>query len=138
MKTKLILLLLTAIAIQTAAYSQVTLEWAARYKPAGSYSYANVDAMALDSMGNVIVSGQDSEMPYGFVTVKFNSSGQFVWATRYSGGMPIRATPVSIAVDTDGNIYIGAVDNDYIVIKYDSAGVQQWAKEIQGRRRRQS
>jgi hypothetical protein len=130
--TKLILLLLTALTIQTASYSQVTLEWAARYKPGGLYSYAYVDAMALDSMGNVIVSGKDSEMPYGFVTVKFNSSGQFVWATRYVGGMPIRATPVSIAADTDGNIYVGAKDVAYVVIKYDSTGIQQWAKRYHG------
>ena len=129
--TKLILLLLTALAIHTAAYSQVTLEWAARFSYPGLKS-EYVSAMALDSIGNVIVSGQDSEIPYGFVTVKFNSSGQFVWATRYVGGMPIRATPVSIAADQSGNIYVGAKDQDYIVIKYDSTGVQQWARRYRG------
>ena len=124
--TKLILLLLAALTIQTTVYSQATLEWAARYIG------ANVYAMALDSMGNVIVSGHDGESPPGFVTVKFNSSGQFVWATRYSISGSLIPGPVAIAADSQGNIYVGAVYVDYIVIKYDSTGVQQWARRYRG------
>ena len=131
MKTKLILLLLITFAVHTTAYSQVTLEWAARFSYPGLKS-EYVSAMALDSMGNIIITGPDSESPPGFVPVKFNSSGQFVWATRYYSSGPLIPGPVSIAVDIEGNIYVGGIHSGYIVIKYDSSGVQQWARRFRG------
>jgi hypothetical protein len=88
--------------------------------------------MALDSSGNVYVTGQDGDSPPGFVTLKINSSGQIVWVIRYSGGMAIKATPKSIAVDLYGNVYVGASDVDYLVIKYDSSGVEQWVRRFRG------
>ena len=112
-------------------HAQVTLEWVARYDgPSGFSEY--VSAMALDSNGNVYVTGTDSEEPPGFVTIKFDANGQFVWARRYSGGMSIMATPKLIEVDLQCNVYVGASDVDYIIIKYDSNGVQQWVKRYRG------
>lgn len=123
-----ILILIHAIFLLSAniLFSQVNLEWTARY-----YGL-NVLAMALDSTGNIIVTGGDNESPSGFVTVKFNSSGQFVWATRFSGGQTVVAQPRSIGVDIQGNIYVGAYDVTYILLMYNSNGVQQWSKRYKG------
>jgi len=129
--TKLLLVLLIAIAIKEELNAQVTLEWVARYDGLSNFS-EYVSAMALDSNGNVYVTGTDSEEPPGFVTIKFDANGQFVWAKRYSGGMSIMATPKLIEVDLQCNVYVGASDVDYIIIKYDSNGVQQWVKRYRG------
>ncbi len=111
--------------------AQVTLEWVARYNSQSNGS-DYVKAMAVDSLGNVYVTGTDADSPPGFVTLKINTSGQMVWARRYLGTMPITAGPKQIAVDLHGNVYVGASDVDYIVIKYDSNGVQQWVKRYRG------
>ncbi|MDI6802674.1 MAG: SBBP repeat-containing protein [Bacteroidota bacterium] len=128
---KILLLLLMLISLVDEMNSQVQLEWVARYNGPSNFS-EYVSAMTIDSMGNIYVTGEDNEQPYGFVTVKFNSSGQFVWARRYSGGLAIKATPKSIAVDLQGNVYVGASDVDYIVVKYDVDGVEQWVKKYRG------
>lgn len=106
-------------------HAQVTLEWVARYGY-GPYTATYVDAMALDSLGNIVITGDDNQSPGGFSVAKFNSSGQLVWATRF---ISIPATPRSIGVDPQGNIYIGANGGGaYILIKYNPAGAQQWWK----------
>ena len=119
------LFLTSAVFILSAhLHAQVTLEWAARYVG------ARADVMALDSAGNIIVAGDDNQSPAGFSIVKFNSSGQLVWARRFTAAS---ATPKSIGVDPQGNIYIGANGGgNYIVIKYNPAGVQQWFKIYSG------
>jgi hypothetical protein len=131
MNTKIFFWLLIVFLMVEEIRAQVTLEWVARYDGPSHYS-ENVSAMALDSIGNVYVTGQDGDSPPGFVTLKINSIGQIVWAMRYSGGLTINAQSKSIAVDLQGNVYVGASDVDYIVIKYDSNGVQQWVKRYRG------
>jgi len=82
--------------------------------------------MCIDSSGNVFTSGNDGVAPYGFVTIKYNSTGQQIWARRFVGGMNFIARPVSIGCDQQDNIYVAAYDESMILIKYNSLGVQQW------------
>jgi hypothetical protein len=105
---------------------QPTQEWIAQYLG------ANSNCMAMDSSGNVYVSGIDSENPPGFVTVKYNTAGQQIWAKRYAGLMPIMAKPVKIGIDMQNNVYVAGYDQDYILVKYNSAGTQQWVRRYYG------
>lgn len=102
--------------------AQPTQEWISFYE----YSSNSSLTMCIDSSGNVFTSGNDGIPPYGFVTIKYNSSGQKIWERRFVGGMNFIARPVSIGCDQQGNIYIAAYDESMILIKYNSLGVQQW------------
>ncbi len=69
--------------------------------------------------------------------MKYNSSGVQQWVQSYSGLNGINATQNtsnSIALDASGNVYVagecGQVNSgyDYITIKYNPSGTQQWIK----------
>jgi hypothetical protein len=95
-------------------------------------------AIALDGSGNIYVTGwSGSDTALDFATVKYNSSGQ-EWVARYNGPANNHDGGDAIAVDGSGNIYvtgssvgIGA-SHDYLTIKYDSAGQQQWIARYNG------
>lgn len=60
------------------------------------------------------------------------------WAARYNGPGNSVDVASSIAVDNFGNSYVtgytknGALDADYATIKYNSTGIQQWARTYNG------
>lgn len=68
------------------------------------------------------------------ITMKYNSSGVFQWATTYNGsGNSFDATK-HVVLDGSGNIYVtggsynASGNTDMITIKYNSSGTQQWVK----------
>lgn len=87
--------------------------------------------MAVDADGNVWVLG-DSDG--GYVTVKYNAAGTRQWASRYEGGHAgANSLARALAIDRQGNVVVtgasqGAVYHgyDYVTIKYNGTGVQQW------------
>ncbi|HEX7955784.1 MAG TPA: SBBP repeat-containing protein, partial [Pyrinomonadaceae bacterium] len=118
--------------------------WGALYNgPSNGGEVAPI--MALDASGNVhltassygVGSGQD------IVTVKYDTAGRQLWAARY--GNPDNRAEYSedIAVDAQGNVYVtgtawrgnnfdGGSGYDFITIKYDSGGNQQWVRFYTG------
>ncbi|MBK8552297.1 MAG: SBBP repeat-containing protein [Ignavibacteria bacterium] len=70
--------------------------------------------------------------------MKYNSAGDSVWKAVYVGSDDKNDQPYSIAVDNSGDVYVtggNSVSNgssDYITIKYNSSGVQQWAARYNG------
>jgi len=83
------------------------LLWEARYS--GPDKGDNMaEALAVDADVNVYIAGQSQGKDSGwdYATVKYNSSGKQLWASRYNGpGNSIdRAT--SLAVDSEGNVYV--------------------------------
>jgi hypothetical protein len=67
--------------------------------------------------------------------IKINAQVHKEWAAKYTNGYPM---PAFVKLDHSGNVYVGAcasqsiIVTDYIVIKYNSAGIQQWAKKYNG------
>ena len=92
----------------------------------------------LDDSNNVYVTG----ISWGgkFVTVKYDSEGVLKWTSVYNGPEFSQNGEITVMSDLDQshNIYItgrslGTGTNfDYATIKYNSAGVQQWAARYNG------
>jgi len=113
-------------------------QWVMRYNgPGDSFDYAN--SIAVDNSGNVYVTGTSFGTSDDYATIKYNSSGIQQWVIRYNG--PTSTSDESawaIALDGSGNIYVtgqseGVGTNyDYVTIKYNSSGIQQWITRYNG------
>jgi uncharacterized delta-60 repeat protein len=95
-------------------------QWATRYN--GLANSADVAyAIALDSSGNVYVTGQSGGAggDTDCATVKYDSTGQEEWVIRYNGPGNSYDFAFAMAVDKSANVYVtGESDVDYLTIKY--------------------
>jgi uncharacterized delta-60 repeat protein len=95
-------------------------QWAARYNgPANSADVAY--AIALDSSGNVYVTGQSGGAggDTDCATVKYDSTGQEEWVIGYNGPGNSYDFAFAMAVDKSANVYVTGESNaDYTTIKY--------------------
>ena len=95
--------------------------------------------MAVDGSGNVYVTGYTEIPDYSaYVTVKYNPQGQEEWSASYNPPNS-RSRAAAIAVDHSGDVYVtgtsgpfGSGDSDYVTIKYNNAGQQQWIVRYNG------
>ncbi|MBL8008226.1 MAG: SBBP repeat-containing protein, partial [Ignavibacteria bacterium] len=139
MKT-IITILISIFILIPSVYSQTyTPEWAVRFN-AGESSYDLPTKMAVDSAGNVYVTGKSwiNGSNYDYSTVKYNTAGVFQWEARYNGPGDYIDEPTGIVVDKSGNVFVtgnsygGSSDYDFATIKYNSNGVQQWVDRYNG------
>jgi uncharacterized delta-60 repeat protein len=109
-----------------------SLVWSNRYTGlfAGS---CNAAAIALDSLGNAIVTGSSSlSGTVAFAIVKYTPDGGQLWAVRHSGVSGGANFPYALAIDSSNNVYVtgqagrGTVNADYMTVKYSAGGVVQW------------
>lgn len=113
------------------SYAQVSQEWIARYNGSEN-GYDGANSIAVDGSGNSYIAGT------GFVTIKYNTSGQQQWIANYEGPANSEEYALSLTIDSLGNVYVtgssGGIntDNDYATIKYNSAGIQQWVVRYNG------
>jgi uncharacterized delta-60 repeat protein len=96
-------------------------------------------AIAVDTAGNVYVTGESiGTTGYDIATIKYDAAGVQLWASRYDGPAHGVDGGTSIAVDAFGNVYVSGYStgvtsgDDYITIKYNSSGTQQWATRYDG------
>lgn len=116
----------------TVKYSSAGIfQWAVRYN---GPEYDRAESMAVDNLGNVYVTGYseyDTIQVSECATVMYNSNGMQQWIAIYGGPEKETAHSNSIALDEEHNVYIAGSSLDttikYLTVKYNSAGVQQWA-----------
>ena len=125
----------------TVAYSSAGVAlWTNRYDgPADSYGYAT--AVAVDSSGNVLVTGSSFSgfSSDAYATIAYSSAGVALWTNRYDGPANLHDYGHAVAVDSSGNVFVtGASDDsiglsdDYATIAYSSAGVARWTNRYDG------
>jgi uncharacterized delta-60 repeat protein len=110
-------------------------QWVARYNGPGN-SLDSPSALVVDNFGNVFVTGWSrSTSTYGsedYLTIKYNSDGVEQWVQRYNGPENLFDAAASMAIDISSNIFVtgyslsASTQNDYVTIKYNTDGVQQW------------
>lgn len=113
--------------------------WVANYNGPGN-NIDQVNAIAVDGSGSVYVTGQSfgAGVDFDYATIKYNADGQQQWIARYNGPVNFDDIATAIAVDKSGNVYVtgrspGASSGyDYVTIKYDSDGRQQWLARYNG------
>ena len=108
--------------------------WVAARPPANGRSAIARD-LAVDAEGNVIVTGDENwewnedEDIYEVLTVKYDAAGNEVWSAR--SAVNNRRIAQALALDTEGNIYVGACDRcdsarRMLLLKYTPMGSQLW------------
>jgi hypothetical protein len=115
--------------------------WLARYDGPGN-SGDGAYALAVDGGGNVYVTGYSSGSGtfHDYATIKYDASGNQLWAARYNGPGNYTDEANSVAVDGVGNVYVTGKScsggsystSDYATIKYDASGNQLWVARYNG------
>jgi uncharacterized delta-60 repeat protein len=112
--------------------------WVNRYNGTGG-SFDDVASLLVDNNNNIYITGGSVQgSDYDCVTIKYNSAGVQQWIRSYNGTGNGSDGGVSIARDVNGGIYVtgaatGSVSSgDYLTIKYNSDGVQEWVQLYNG------
>lgn len=93
-------------------------------------------ATAIDVNGNVYVTGftYNSVTQADITTIKYSDTGTELWVQTFNGTGNKNDRATGISFDSNGNIYVcGFTTNtnnntDFVLIKYNDNGVQQWIK----------
>ncbi|HET6225219.1 MAG TPA: SBBP repeat-containing protein [Bacteroidia bacterium] len=129
-------------------YDYVTLKydsvgaqkWAKTYNGTGN-DYDRANTVKTDAVSNIYVTGKSigtGSNAEDIVTIKYDKSGNVKWISRYNGPANSYDEGKAIAIDASRNVYITGSSNttgsgnDYITLKYDSTGVQQWVTTYNG------
>ena len=120
-------------------------QWLARYNGPGNGSDVP-SSIFIDAAGNIFVTGYSDQLTGAFInndvaTVKYNASGVQLWVARYDGSLQRGDAGNAVKADANGNVYVtgystvrnGAYSKkDYLTIKYNAAGTQQWVATYNG------
>lgn len=136
MKTIYKLILFTNILNLTFQYgnAQPAMTWVKQFNGVNSMSDKAI-AIANDNNCNLYVTGQSDKSGVGsnYMTIKYDNEGNVIWKTEFDGPDHMDDIPTAIKVDGNGNVYVtgksASANNgfDFLTVKYDPVGVQQWA-----------
>jgi hypothetical protein len=88
--------------------AQIQQAWVARYNNGIANGTNQAVKMALDSAGNIYVTGfsQNTNINLGYVTIKYAPNGTQVWASRYDSTNYPTATPAAMVLDSSNDVII--------------------------------
>ena len=113
-------------------------QWASTYASPGNFNERGT-IIQVSPSGNIYVAGRTFNGTNDDILVlKYDNNGAQQWIQTYNGGNG-DDVPRDMLIDANENIYItgesaGTIDTvfDYITLKYNSAGSQQWANRYDG------
>ncbi len=113
------------------------LVWEDRYNSAGGNEFA---VQIVAKSNGVVVTGVSSSNGGDILTLSYDSDGNQEWVQTYNSDGSNQDEPFDLALDSEGNIVIGATINgalfdptqDYAVLKYDSNGNLLWVTQYDG------
>lgn len=107
--------------------------WYRNYQHNGNVqNYAT--AVVTNANGNIFIAGATgaNALSLDFLALALDESGTVLWTEIFNGAANLTDVPTAIALDNAGNTYLtgGSIgllsQSDYVTIKYDSSGVEQW------------
>ena len=106
--------------------AQIQRAWVARYNNGITNGTNQALKMALDSAGNIYVTGfsENTNNNTGYVTVKYAPNGSQLWAARYDSTNVSLAQPKSFVLDASNNTI---VTGNAGTVKFDGGGNLLWA-----------
>jgi uncharacterized delta-60 repeat protein len=119
----------------TLKYSSAGVQaWAAYYNGPGNQRDGAFE-LAVDPAGNAYVAGVSigAGTGYDYATVKYNTAGTELWASRYASAGALDDVTQELIIGPDGNAYVTGYSTrtgflrDIVTVKYDGAsGGQLW------------
>ena len=113
------------------------VSWTQHYNgPANGYDAGQ--AIAVDANGNAYVTGNHTTATgLDCATLKYSTNGELLWTASYNGPDNGGDVLISIALDDLTNVYVSGFvasggASDFITIKYDTTGVEQWVQLYNG------
>lgn len=105
-----------------------------------------IATLKLDASGNAIVTGQSDidaggNANYDFRTIAYSPAGTILWNVVTGNPVGQEDVPGDMYIDASGNVYVtgksdaaggGSLDYEWMTVKYNSTGVQQWVKYYNG------
>lgn len=116
-----------------------SVQWLQRYNGPGDSTDIG-SSIVVDGSGNVYITGGSFGVgtKSDIITIKYNSSGVQQWLQRYNGPENMLDEGRQILLDAFGNLFVrgvtvtNATNYDFIILKYNSSGMQQWLKTYNG------
>jgi uncharacterized delta-60 repeat protein len=107
-----------------------------------TYSYDIARGMCFDHSGNLLICGYGGLVNQGnnYYTIKYNPAGACLWYQYYNYSTNTYEQPWAIVADSLDNVIVtgqgvatsSSPMNDYVTVKYNSAGTFQWASRYNG------
>lgn len=122
------------------AASTPVRQWVNVFNNSAADSNETAYEIALDASGNIYVVGFSFNTAGNadIFTVKYNNAGVRQWVARYNGPAKGDDIGYGLALDANANVYVAGTSSnalgydDAVTVKYNSAGVLQWAKRYDG------
>ena len=117
-----------------------TLLWVNQYSSVLTPVTDKGMAIAVDAAGYIYITGltTGSDTYTDIFVRKCDPNGTEIWTRLEDGTSNLNAEGLALAISTQGNVYVAGfvtvsgTNTDIAVLKYNSAGVQQWMKTING------
>jgi hypothetical protein len=115
--------------------------WVEKYHGPASSGYGDTGwGIAIDKANNIYVtaSSRDSLTGDDIAVLKYRPDSTLLWVSRYNGPGDSYDWPFDIAIDSACNVYVtgrsegSGTGFDYITLKYDSSGNEEWAMRYNG------
>ncbi len=112
--------------------------WVKKFKGPGA-SEDKAYAITVDDLDNIYITGitRGNNNCSDIITIKYSPNGDTLWHRTFDGTAHVSDKGSVICIDASRNIYVAGYTTsqnheDYVIIKYNSAGVQQWFKTYDG------